>query len=155
MKSGKKGMGAVNPTTAIDRSIDSESDVPLSSGQWPASPEREQLPPDSSFASAEHSDHSAHESFNTPLPAPSSRKPSNASISCPSVPSEPPSPIPARRSSRESDSVGRTVPSAISPSVTSSSAAEEDHGFACQVPGCEKSFKKPAGLNAHVNVSNK
>ena len=48
-----------------------------------------------------------------------------------------------------------TIPSAISPSVTSSSAGEEDHGFACQVPGCNKSFKKSNGLKAHVNVSDK
>ena len=155
MKSGKKGKSVVSPSTVIDRSVDSESDVPLSSGQWPASPEREQLPPDSSLASAEHSDHSVHRVLNTSLSAPSARRPSNASISCPSIPSEPLSPIPARPSSRETGALGMTHPSAISSSVISSSAGEEDHGYACQVPSCNKSFEKAGGLKAHVNVSDK
>ena len=46
-----------------------------------------------------------------------------------------------------------TFPIAISPSVISSSAGEEVHGFLCQVPGCDKSFKKSGGLKTHVNVS--
>ena len=145
----------MSPSTVIDRSVDSESDVPLSSGQWPASPEREQLPPDSSLASAEHSDHSAHRILNTSGSAPSVRRSSNASVSCPSMPSESPSPVPARQSSRESGSLGMTFPNAIPPSVTSGSAGEEFHSFACHVPGCKKSFKESDGLKAHVNVSDK
>ena len=46
-----------------------------------------------------------------------------------------------------------TFPSAISPSVTSSSAGEEVHEFPCQVTGCNESFKKSGSLKAHVNVS--
>ena len=43
------------PSAVDDVTADSESDAPVSSGQWPASPEREQLPPDSSPASAKQS----------------------------------------------------------------------------------------------------
>lgn len=51
----KQGNRTVAPSAVNDVTADSESDAPVSSGQWPASPEREQLPPDSSPASAKQS----------------------------------------------------------------------------------------------------
>ena len=51
----RQGNRTVAPSAVNDATADSESDAPVSSGQWPASPEREQLPPDSSPASAKQS----------------------------------------------------------------------------------------------------
>ena len=89
----KQRNGTMTPRAVIDQTVDSESDVPVSSGQWPESPERDQLPPDSSLESAEHSDHSVHRTLNTPRLLLSSRRQSRVSISSHSMLSRRPSPI--------------------------------------------------------------
>ena len=88
--------GTITPSALIDQTVGSESDVPASSGQWPESPERDQLPPDSSLESAEHSDHSVHRTLNTPRLLLSSRRQSRVSISSHSMLSRRPSPTPTR-----------------------------------------------------------
>ena len=135
----------MTPSAVIDSTADSESDAPVSSGQWPASPEREQLPPDSSLESAEHSDHSVSYA----------RRQRKASFSFHSIPPRPPSPVLARPFSRDSGPFGMTSPSALSPSGTSTRAGEEVHCSACQVPGCNKLCKRSGGLKDHVDVSDK
>lgn len=145
--------GTMTPSVVNDQTADSESDVPVSSGQWPASPERDQLPPDSSPVNAEHSDHSVQRMSKNPRSVLSSRRQSHASIPSHPMLSGRPSPISARRPSRESGSPSMISPSLLSPSVASSSAGEEVHPFKCQAPGCDKSYKKPAGLKYHMDVS--
>ena len=114
----------MSPRAVIDRTTDSESDAPISSEQWPASPEREQLPPDSSSASADHSDHSAHRILNTFRSASPTRRRSNASTSSHSIQSGPPSHISARPSLETSKPLDVMPPTASSPSFTSISAGE-------------------------------
>ena len=143
----------MTPSVVNDQTADSDSDVPVSSGQWPASPERNQLPPDSSPVNAEHSDHSVQRMMKNPRSVPSSRRQSHASISSHSMPSGRPSPISARRPSRESGSPSMVSPGLLSPSIASSSAGEEVQRFKCQAPGCDKSYRKPAGLKYHMDVS--
>ena len=70
----KQGNCSPTPNAETDQTAPSESDDPVSSGQWPASPEREQLPPDSSSASAEPSDDSVHRVLNNPPLVSSARK---------------------------------------------------------------------------------
>ena len=127
----------------IDQTADSESDVPLSSGQWPASPERDQLPPDSSSGSTEHSDHLVQRLSKAPLSVSSSRRQSHVSSSSHSMPSGRPSPISARRLSHGISSPRGTTPS----------AGEEVHRFTCQASGCDKSYKNSGGLKHHMDVS--
>lgn len=143
----------MTPSAVIDQTADSESDIPVSSGQWPASPELDQLPPDSSWASAEHSDHSVQRILKNPRSDSSSRRQSHASISSHSLLPGRPSPIPARRFSRETGSPSIVSPGLLSPSVASTSADEEVRRFKCQAPGCDKSYKRSTGLKYHVDVS--
>lgn len=149
----KQRNSEMTPTGAIDQTADSESDVPVSSGQWPASPERDQLPPDSSSASAEHSDHSVQRISSKPHSVSSSRRQSQASNSSRSMPSRRPSPITARRFSRELESLSMASPGLLSPSFASTSAGDDVQRFVCQAPGCDKSYKNPNGLKYHVDVS--
>lgn len=147
----KQRNSEMTPTGAIDQTADSESDVPVSSGQWPASPERDQLPPDSSSASAEHSDHSVQRISSKPHSVSSSRRQSQASNSSRSMPSRRPSPITARRFSRELESLSMASPGLLSPSFASTSAGDDVQRFVCQAPGCDKSYKNPNGLKYHVD----
>lgn len=101
----KQRNGTMTPRAVIDQTVDSESDVPVSSGQWPESPERDKLPPDSSLESAEHSDHSVHRTLNTPRLLLSSRRQSRVSISSHSMLSRRPSPISTRDFPIESGSL--------------------------------------------------
>ena len=138
-KTQKQRISATEPTAVIDRTPDSESDVPVSSGQWPASPELNQLPPDSSFASPQHSDHSFERISDNPHQAMSSQRQSSATSSSHSTP---------RRPAREP--VSPTYPS---PSFMSTSAGGEFHRFTCQASGCDKSYKNPRSLKYHMDVS--
>ena len=104
------------PTPIIDlETTDSESDAPVSSGQWPASPEREKLPPDSSPASAEHSDHSLKRIIDNPPSVSSPRKQSSGSMASHSSPLGRPSPILASHFSGESGPSIRASSGALSP----------------------------------------
>lgn len=147
----KQRNGTMTPSAVNDQTEDSESDVPVSSGQWPSSPERDQLPPDSSLESAEHSDHSVQRIRNNHNSVSSSRRQSRASFSSHSMQSGRPSPIPARPFSIASGSPRMVSPGLLSPSVVSTSAGEEVHRFTCQVPGCDKSYKNAGGLKYHVD----
>lgn len=108
-KKRKRKNGTMTPSAAIDQTANSESDVPVSSGQWPSSPERDQLPPDSSSASAEHSDHSVHKTSTKIGSLSSLRRQTHAMNPSHSMPPKRPSPIPARPLSIESESPGREV----------------------------------------------
>ncbi|KAF6226962.1 hypothetical protein HO133_008403 [Letharia lupina] len=143
--------GSMTPSAVIDQTADSESDIPVSSGQWPLSPERDQLPPDSSFASAEYSDHSVQKTSSNPRSISSSRRQSHASSSSYSMPLGRPASISAERFSRGAGSPSMVSPGLSSPSVTSTSAGEEVHRFTCQAPGCDKSYKNSSGLKYHVD----
>ena len=137
------------PSVTAGHTADSESDVPVSSGQWPASPERDQLPPDSSPASVEHIDHSASRISHDPHSLSSSRTHSNASFSTNSMQLGRPSSKARWRLSVEP----RSSPGYPSTILTFTSAAEEFHRFKCQVPDCSKSYKDSGGLKSHVGVS--
>ena len=149
-RKGNQGDRTRTPSVTADHTADSESDVPVSSGQWPASPERDQLPPDSSPASVEHIDHSASRISHDPHSLSSSRAHSNTSFSSSLMQVGRPSSKATRRLSVEPGS----SPGHPSISLTSTSAAEEFHRFKCQVPDCSKSYKDSGGLKSHVDVSN-
>ena len=120
----KSRNGTMTPSAVMDQSVDSESDVPVSSGQWPASPERDQLPPDSSGASAELSDHSVQRILKNHRSVASSRRQSHASIS-------------SRLLS----------PGLQSSSVASNSADEEVHRFRSPTPGSDLELTVPIPLD--------
>lgn len=149
----KQRNGTMTPSAISDQTADSESDVPVSPGQWPSSPERDQLPPDSSLESAEHSDYSIQKIPDNPNSVSSSRRQSHASFSSHSMPSGRPSPIPARPFQIASGSPRVVSPGLSSSSVIPTSADEEVHRFTCQVSGCDKSYKNASGLKYHVDVS--
>lgn len=135
------------PRSKPESTQDSESDRPLSSAQWPSSPVRDALPPDSSVPSAGHSDPDTTLQNKRILPD-QSRRPSNASVSSQLVASTKmksrPSQIPSI-SSLESDlSLG-------SPSIISNSAGEEVQHWRCHP--CDKSYTNPGGLKYHNNVN--
>ena len=141
------------PSVTADHTADSESDVLVSSGQWPASPERDQLPPDSSPASAEKIDPSALRISHDPHSLLSSRTHSNASLSSNStqlgrLSSKAPRRLPVEPGSPEMVSPGQP-----STNLTSTSAAEEFHRFKSQVPDCSKLYKESDGLKSHLDVS--
>lgn len=147
-KKRNQGDSTRTPSVTADHTADSESDVPVSSGQWPASPEREQLPPDSSPPSVEHIDHSASRISHDPHSLSSSRTHSNASFSSNSMQLGRLSSKAPWRLSVDPGSSPRH-PSTI---LTFTSAAEEFHRFKCQVPDCGKSYKDSGGLKSHVDL---
>lgn len=149
----KQRNDAITSSAVIDQTADSESDVPASSGQWPASPERDQLPPDSSSASAENSDSSTHNISKHPLSFLSSRRQSHASMSSHSVLSGRPGPISTREFLRHSGPPSMKSSGISTPSVASSSGSEDVHRFTCYAPGCGKSYKKSSALENHMDVS--
>ena len=148
----KQRNSAITSSAVTDQTADSESDIPASSGQWPASPERDQLPPDSSSASAENSDHSIQISLKRPLSV-SSRRQSHESMSSHSLLSGRPGPISTGYDLRQSRSPSRKFSGISTPSAPSSSGGEDVHRFTCRTPGCDKSYKKSSGLKTHMNVS--
>ncbi|KAM0799531.1 hypothetical protein BDR22DRAFT_322200 [Usnea florida] len=141
------------PSVTADHTADSESDVPVSSGQWPASLERDQLPPDSSPASVEKIDPSAPRISHDPHSLSSSRTHSNASFSSNSMQLGRPSLKAPRRISVEPGSPEMGSPGHPATNLTPSSAAEEFHLFKNQVPDCSKSYKDSGGLESQVDSS--
>ena len=152
-KTRNQGDRTRTPSVTADHTADSESDVPVSSGQWPASPERDQLPPDSSPASVEHIDHSASRISHDPHSLSSSRTHSNASFSSNSMHLARPGSDAPRRLSVEPGSPKMVSPRPPSTNLNSTSAAEEFHRFKCQVPDCSKMYKDLGSLKSHVDVS--
>ena len=121
---------------------ESDSDVPVSSGQWPPSPDRNQLPPDSSLASADHSDHAKTEAMALFTPEEDTRTLAKTSVVSSPILSTQPSPTSAPRPSRNAVEA--------SPSIVSNSASEETQQFACQAIGCEKTYDNGAALKFHI-----
>lgn len=151
-KQRKQRNSTLAPSAVIDQTIDSESDAPISSGQWPASPEHDQLPPDSTLASAETSDHSVQRMLNNPRSVSSSQNKRNASISSHSVLSVRRSPMVTRRFSKAIGSPSMVSSDLLSLSGTSTSAGEDVRRFTCQAPGCGKSYTRAGSLKYHVDV---
>ncbi len=143
----------MSPNGVIDPTSDSETDNPVSSGQWPASPERDQLPPDSSLETTQHSDHSVQRMSKISRSVSSVRNQSHASVSSQSTPSRRPSPMLVRQSEREPESPHKASLTQLSPSGTSTSAGEGNHRFTCRALDCDKSYKRSSSLKRHVNVS--
>ena len=143
----------MSPNGVIDPTRDSETDNPVSSGQWHASPDRDQLPPDSSLETTQHSDHSVQRMSKISHSVSSVRNQSHASVSSQSTPSRRPSPMLVGRSERELGSLRKASSSHLSSSSTSTSAGEGNHRFTCQAPDCDKSYKRSGSLKRHVNVS--
>ena len=141
------------PSVTADHTADSESDVPVSSGQWPASPERDQLPPDSSPASVEKIYPSASRISHDPHSLSSSRTHSNASFSSNSMPFGRPSSKAPRRLSVELGSPEIVSPGHPSTSLTPASAAEEFQPVKSQIPECSNSYEDSGGLKSQVDVS--
>ena len=142
---------STRPRTAETASqISSDSDVPVSSGQWPASPDRDELPPDSSMDSVWHNDRAT-----ISLPTHHARRESQAPL--PSYSKHVPSPSPLRTSfSREMSPVAAN-PELLSPSLVSTSA-DEGTGlseYRCSEIGCDKSYQRSASLKAQIDRDRK
>ena len=143
----KRKRGAAVTTEAqgahIGSSYESESEIPLSSGQWPSSPDRNQLPPDSSMGSTkapEVNNRTASVAPNTP--GIFTRKLVNISPKPSVFPVLPPSSAngqTSRRSSKEP-----------SPSIISNSAGEDKNLFKCRTVNCGNSYKSALALNHHT-----
>lgn len=131
---------------------ESESDIPVSSGQWPASPDRNQLPPDSS-ASTTNPDDSPHKASAQITSDIKRRRHSGTPISAALSP-RPISrlSIETSRLSKETSS-GPMSPSLVSPSIVSTSAGEEIQSYKCERGGCGKVYKDARALKYHVDVS--
>lgn len=121
---------------------ESDSDVPVSSAQWPPTPDPYQLPPDSNLASADHSDHSKTNATTPFTPEKLTHRLSKTSVASSPILSTPPSPMSALRSPRSL--------AEPSPSIVSNSAGEEIRGFTCRAIGCEKTYDNPAALKYHI-----
>lgn len=112
-----------------------ESDAPVSLSEWPPSPDRGQLPPDSSLEIEEVQSRSEM----------TTRRSSVASIS--SQPFQPRQSSPLK-TVRSQDSRGREF-AGKPPSIVSSSAGEDSRRFWCRVAGCDKTYKTAGGLKFH------
>ena len=129
-KSGEDGSGS-----------ETESDAPLSSSEWPLSPQRSQLPPDSSIETENLG----------PSKGQKVRRLSN--ISSPSSPtkSKQSSPVRSPASSRDS---AKSSPK-IRPSSTATNQIGSDHRqYRCEVFGCKEPCDEPESLESHINVGN-
>lgn len=143
----KRKRGATVTTEAqgvhIGSSYESESEIPLSSGQWPSSPDRNQLPPDSSMGSTKAPDVNDKTASVAPsTPGIFTRKLVNISPKPSVFPALPPGIAngqASRRSSKEP-----------SPSVISNSAGEGKHLFKCHTVNCGNSYKSALALNHHT-----
>jgi len=138
-----------------DGQEDSESDIPISSGQWPQSPDRNQLPPDSSMDSTVHSDHLAQAEPVQTVSGTQTRRSSYASVSSNLASPLRPSPMLLTSPSRNSEESSPRPKSAglFSPSIVSNSAGEETLEFRCRAIGCDKSYNKASALMYHIEVS--
>ena len=143
----KRKRGATVTTEAqgvhIGSSYESESEIPLSSGQWPSSPDRNQLPPDSSMGSTKAPEVNDKTGSVAPsTPGIFTRKLVNISPK-PSVTPVLPRGIANGQASRRSSNEP-------SPSVISNSAGEDKHLFKCRTVNCGNSYKSALALNHHT-----
>ena len=124
-------------------SYGSESEIPISSGQWPSSPDRNQLPPDSSMGSAKFPEvHDKLRSVAPSTPGSLTRKLADLSPSSSVIPIMPPGILNGQASTRDSKE--------LSPSVISNSAGEDKPMFKCRTDNCGRSYKSAAALNHHT-----
>lgn len=115
-------------------SPESDSDGPVSDSEWPPSPPRDQLPPDSS---AENTDTQSKPNAHI-------RRSSNASSSCPTQ-STRPTLLPVLKSLRNSAEIS---PRAISPSIVSNQARQESQ----HLPGSGTTKSSPFLASAPVSI---
>ena len=130
---------------------DSDSEIPVSSSEWPPSPlfeqPKDELPPDSSIESIEHpmsgsckdssrSNHILQKQIHLETSASST---------------------PARSSQRKPKRTSKALQIAArsSPSLVSGSADEGTKRFKCREPGCNKAYVGVSGLRYHMEVSKK
>ena len=143
----KRKRGATVTTEAqgihIGSSYESESEIPLSSGQWPSSPDRNQLPPDSSMGSTKAPEVNDKTGSIAPsTPGVFTRKLVNISPKPSVIPVLPPGIASGQASRRSSNEP--------SPSVISNSAGEDKHLFKCRTVNCGNSYKSALALNHHT-----
>ena len=141
----KRGATATSEAQGVHSgaSYESESEIPISSGQWPSSPDRNQLPPDSSMGSAKFPEvHDKAQSVAPSTPGSLTRKLPNLSPSSSVITIMPPGVANWQASTRSSKEP--------SPSVISNSAAEEKHMFKCNIVNCGRSYKSAVALNYHT-----
>ena len=143
----KRKRGATVTTEAqgihIGSSYESESEIPLSSGQWPSSPDRNQLPPDSSMGSTKAPEVNDKTGSIAPsTPGIFTRKLVNISPKPSVIPVLPPGIANGQASRRRSNEP--------SPSVISNSAGEDKHLFKCRTVNCGNSYKSALALNHHT-----
>ena len=131
------------PGVHIGSSYESESEIPLSSGQWPSSPDRNQLPPDSSVGSTkapEVNDRTGSAAPSTPRIF--TRKLVNISPK--------PSVIPVLSPGIANGQASRRSSNEPSPNVISNSAGEDKTLFKCRTVNCGNSYKSALALNHHT-----
>lgn len=141
----KRGATATSEAQGVHSgtSYESESEVPISSGQWPSSPDRNQLPPDSSMGSAKFPEiHDKTRPVAPGTPGSLTRKLTNLSPSSSVIAIMPPSITNGQASMRSSKEP--------SPSVISNSAGEDKHTFKCHIVNCGRSYKSAVALNYHT-----
>ena len=141
----KRGATATSEAQGVrsGTSYESESEIPISSGQWPSSPDRNQLPPDSSMGSANFSEvHDKARSVAPCTPGSLTRKIPNLSPSSSVIAIMPPGIANGQTSTRSSKEP--------SPSIISSSASEDKHMFKCHIVNCGRSYKSAVALNYHT-----
>ena len=127
----------------IGSSYESESEIPLSSGQWPSSPDRNQLPPDSSMGSTKAPEVNDKTGSVAPgTPGIFTRKLVNISPK--------PSVIPVLPPGVANGQVSRRSSNEPSPSVISNSAGEDKRLFKCRTVNCGNSYKSALALNHHT-----
>ncbi|KAL9612133.1 MAG: hypothetical protein Q9167_003249 [Letrouitia subvulpina] len=131
---------------------DSESDVPISSDEWPSSPiqhTRNQLPSDSSTETAKDIHSHEQEPPNTSKEALSPVRNEENNLGTKSTAQEYPS---AQAPSLQS----RCCPSSkasqekVTESSNPNSTEDESCQYVCELPGCSQAFNKRRGLNYHL-----
>ena len=141
----KRGATATNETQGVrsGTSYESESELLISSGQWPSSPDRNQPPPDSSMGSANFPEvHDKARSVAPSTPGSLTRKIPNLSPSLSVIAIMPPGIGNGQTSTRNSKEP--------SPSIISNSAGEDKHMFKCHIVNCGRSYKSAVALNYHT-----
>ncbi len=141
----KRGATATSEAQGVHSGIsyESESEIPISSGQWPSSPDRNQLPPDSSMGSAKIPEvHDKKRSVAPSTPGSLTRKLANLSPGSSVIAIMPPGIANGQASTRTSKEP--------SPSVISNSAGEDKHMFKCHIVNCGRSYKSAVALDYHT-----
>ena len=126
--------------------VDSDSETPFSSAEWPASSQLEvpdnELPPDSSMESVGKHDSGIGRDAEQFDRIPQARRLSTTSVSSTPTRSTRKNP---KRTPKALQSTARS-----SPSLISLSADEEAKRFKCLAPGCPKAYMVASGLRYHL-----